>query len=247
MEEKFRFFFIFLDISLVAFFFYKIYVLLSRTRAIQLLFVILLIIVFDFFSKEFQLETVSWIIRNLSAYLVFGVIVLLQPELRRLVGEIGNMPLFTWLSSKEVSSLEVITQAVIELSRSKVGSIICIIQDIKPDYIIKKGVKLDAIITKELLLSIFYKENPLHDGAVLIEKDRIIAASCILPVSESPLLKPYHGARHRAAMGMAEETDAIVIVTSEETGEISILYNGEILSPIPKDELKTKILELIKK
>lgn len=239
--------FVIIDILIVSFLLYKIYILLSRTRAMQLLFTIFLILIFDVISKQLHLDTVSWIIRNLSAYLVFGIIVLLQPELRRLLGEIGNMPLFNWLNPKEVRSLDKIIEAIIELSENKVGSIICILQEIRPEYILERSVKLDALISKELLLSIFYKENPLHDGAVIIENNRIVAAACFLPVSNSPLLKTTHGARHRAAMGMAEETDAIVLVTSEETGKISIMYNGQMFSPIRKEELKDKILSLIKK
>ncbi len=240
--------FIILDILIVSFLLYRIYILISRTRALQLLFAIFLILILDFVSKQLYLETLSWIIRNLSAYLVFGIIVLLQPELRQLVGEIGNMPIFNWINPKPVIYLDHIIAAVVELANNKVGSIICIIQDIKPDFVldINRAVKLDALISKELLLSIFYKENPLHDGAVIIENNRIVSAACFLPVSNSPLLKTTHGARHRAAMGMAEQTDAIVIVTSEETGNISIMCNGQMFSPIPKEELRSKIVSLLK-
>jgi len=226
--------FVVIDILIVAFLLYRIYVLLTRTRAMQLLFAIVIILVFDVISRKLHLETISWIIKNLSAYLVFGIIVLLQPELRRLVGEIGNMPIFNWINPKKIQHLDKIVEAVVELAKNQVGSLICILQDMKPEYIIERSVKLDALVSKELLLTIFYEENPLHDGAVIIEKDRVTAAACFLPVSDSPLLKTTHGARHRAAMGMAEETDAIVIVTSEETGEISIMHNGQMFSPIPK-------------
>jgi diadenylate cyclase len=239
--------FVVLDILIVAFLLYRIYVLLTRTRAMQLLFAIVIILVFDVISRKLHLETISWIIKNLSAYLVFGIIVLLQPELRRLVGEIGNMPIFNWINPKKIQHLDKIVEAVVELAKNQVGSLICILQDMKPEYIIERSVKLDALVSKELLLTIFYEENPLHDGAVIIEKDRVTAAACFLPVSDSPLLKTTHGARHRAAMGMAEETDAIVIVTSEETGEISIMHNGQMFSPIPKEKLKEKILELMNK
>lgn len=239
-------FFVILDVLLVAYFFYKIYSLLRGTRAIQLLLAIIIILVFDFLSKKLQLEAVSWIIKNLSAYLVFGIIVLLQPELRRLVGELGGMPIFNWLNPRELSSLEEIVDAVKELSDRKIGSIICLIQDIKPELVIKQGIRLDALVSKELLISIFYEGNPLHDGAVIIEKNRIVSAASFLPMSESPLLKTTHGARHRAAMGMAEETDAIVIVTSEETGEISIMHNGQMFSPVAPDEVKSRIMSLVK-
>lgn len=240
-------FFYIIDVLIISFVIYKIYVLLNRTRAIQLFIAIFLILIFDILAKKLELQATSWLIRNLSTYLVFGIIVLLQPELRRLIGEIGNMPIFKWFSPKEIPPLDNIVEAVIEMSEKKIGSIICILQNIKPEEIIEKAVKLDALISKELLVSIFYFENPLHDGAVIIEKKRILAAACFLPMSNSHLLKTTHGARHRAGMGMAEETDAIVIVTSEETGKISLMHNGQMFSPIKEDELKEKILNLMKK
>lgn len=240
-------FFYVLDVLIISFVIYKIYVLLNRTRAIQLFITIFFILIFDILAKKLELQATSWLIRNLSTYLVFGIIVLLQPELRRLVGEVGNMPIFKWFSPKEIPPLDNIVEAVIEMSEKKIGSIICILQNIKPEEILEKAVKIDALISKELLISIFYAENPLHDGAVIIEKKRILAAACFLPMSNSHLLKTTHGARHRAGMGMAEETDAIVIVTSEETGKISLMYNGQMFSPIREDELKERILNLMKK
>ncbi len=233
------------DILIITFILYKLYLILSKTRALQILLGIILILIFDLLSTKFRLETVSWIIRNLSSYLVFGIIVLLQPELRRAIGEIGNMPIFKWLTPKDSSNLENIVEAVIEMANHKIGSIICILKTIKPQGILDKSVKLDANISRELLLSIFQKESPLHDGAVIIEKNKILAASCFLPISQSELLKTIHGARHRAAMGMAEETDAVIIVTSETNGYISIMYNGQMFSPIEEKNLKNKILELL--
>ncbi|MFN3603482.1 MAG: diadenylate cyclase CdaA [Leptonema sp. (in: bacteria)] len=245
MWDSKTFFFYVLDILIISYIIYKVYLVLNRTRAIQLLITIFLIIVFDIIAKKLELQATSWLIKNLSAYLVFGVIVLLQPELRRLVGDIGSMPIFRWLSPKEIPPVDIIVDSIIEMAEKKIGSIVCILKNMKPEYILEKSVKLDALISKELLISIFFKDNPLHDGAVIIEKKRILAAACFLPVSDSHLLKTTHGARHRAGMGMAEETDAIVIVTSEETGEVSLMYKGQMFSPIKKEELKAKILDLM--
>lgn len=233
-----------LDVVLVAYLFYKMYMLLSRTRAMQLLIGFGIIILLDFAARALGLETLSWIITNISSYLVFGLIVLLQPELRRLVSEIGRMQIFQWVNPPLSLPMDELTEAVISMAQSKVGSIICILREIKPQGIIDSAVKVDSIISRELIETIFHKDTPLHDGAMIIETNRILAASCYLPLSNSRALKKTHGARHRAAMGISEETDALVIVTSEETGKISVLLNGEIYTPVKPTELKDKILSL---
>lgn len=232
-----------LDVVLVSYLFYKVYILLSRTRAMQLLIGFGIIILIDFAARALGLETLSWIITNISSYLVFGLIVLLQPELRRLVSEIGRMQIFKWVNPPLSLPLDEVTEAVISMAQSRVGSIICILREIKPQGIIDNAVRIDSMISRELIETIFFKDTPLHDGAMIVESNRILAASCYLPLSNSRALKKTHGARHRAAMGISEETDALVLVTSEETGKISILVNGEIHTPIKPPELKFKIRE----
>lgn len=234
-----------LDILIVAFLFYRIYILLSRTRAMQLLIGFAMILLVDVAARQLKLETLSWIVTNVSSYLVFGLIVLLQPELRRLVAEIGRMPVFNWINPPLTVPLDEIIEAVKNMAATKTGSIIVILQDIRPQSIIDNAVRIDSRISRELLQTIFFKDTPLHDGAVIIEGDKIVAASCYLPLSNSRQLKKTHGARHRAAMGISEETDAIVVVTSEETGKISILVNGDIRTGIKPIELKSLLFELL--
>lgn len=234
-----------IDIALVAYLFYRMYMLLSRTRAIQLLIGFGFIIIADILSRRLQLETLSWIITNVSSYLVIGIIVLLQPELRRLIGEIGKMPVFQWVNPPKAFYIDEIVIAAQNMAHEKVGSIICILKEIKPRQIIENAVKLDANITHELLETLFFKDSPLHDGAVIIESNRILAASCYLPLTGARDLKKTMGARHRAAMGFSEESDAVIIVTSEETGRISVLYNGRMISPVKTRELKSTVQECL--
>lgn len=234
---------IILDISIVAFIFYRVYILLSRTKAIPLLIGFGTILLVDILARQLNLETLSWLVTNVSSYLVFGLIVLLQPELRRLVAEIGQMPIFKWVDPSQRIPLDEIIEAVKNMAATKTGSIIVLLREIRPQTIIDSAVRIDSRISRELLQTIFFKDTPLHDGAVIIEGDRIVAASCYLPLSDSGKLKKTYGARHRAAMGMSEETDAIIIVTSEETGKISTLINGEMIGTIKPMELKSFIYE----
>lgn len=228
-----------IDLLLVAFIIYRVILLINRTRAVQLLIGAGVILLVDVIARKLELMTLSWLITNVSSYLVFALIVLLQPELRRLVAEIGQLPIFQWLGKQEVTVLDPIVEASIQMAREKTGSIICILKENKPQAIIDNAVRIESLVTNELLRTIFHKDTPLHDGAVFIEGDRILAASCYLPLSNNlNILKRTHGARHRAALGMSEETDALVIVTSEENGKISLLYRGEMLTSIKHGECK---------
>ena len=233
-----------LDVSIIAFIFYRVILLLNRTRAVQLLIGVALILLLDIFARFSNLETLSWLITNVSTYLVFGLIVLLQPELRRLIAEIGQMPLFRVFSQDLALPYEPIIEAARLMAQSRTGSIMCILRRDKPEAIIETAVRVEGIVTAELLMTIFHKDTALHDGAVLIEGGRILAASCYLPLSNSTLLKKTHGARHRAGMGISEESDAFVIVTSEETGRISVMMNGDLRTPIKAPDLRDIMVQI---
>ena len=156
--QQLRPFLRFLDIFVVAYLLYRIYMLLSRTRAMQLLIGFGFILILDLLARRLHLETLSWIITNVSSYLVFGLIVLLQPELRRLVSEIGRMPIFQWVNAPAVLPLEELTEASISMARQKVGSIIILLREIRPQTIIDNAVRVDALITRELIETIFHKD-----------------------------------------------------------------------------------------
>ena len=148
--------------------------------------------------------------------------------MRNLLSMIGKGSIFDWLQNKKIIPINEIVKAVQSMSSKKIGSTIVILQNIRPQNIIERAVNLNSKVTTELIETIFWKESPLHDGALIIEGERILAASCYLPLSETRLVDKTSGARHRSALGMVEESDAIVIVTSEETGSITIFYDGEM-------------------
>ena len=233
-----------LDIAIIAFLFYRAFLLLNRTRALQLLFAVFLFIVLDVVSRYLKLSTVSWLLSNISTYLVLGLIVLMQPELRRAASTLGVFRMSNKHTLDDLSLSEVL-KAAKNMASKRIGSTIIILRTMLPQDIIEKGVSLNAIISSELIEAMFSKESPLHDGAIMIEGRTILAASCFLPVSSSFVFKKTYGARHRSALGMSEETDSIAIVTSEETGRISIIQDGRMDTPTIKN-LENKLKEIWK-
>ncbi len=231
-----------LDILIVAFLFYWVYSFISNTRAIQLLKGFMVIILVAILSRMFQLDTVNWLIENLATYVVIMVIILFQPELRRLITQFGQR---NWLSlaiSNETFPLDEMVNAIINMADERIGALIVIERNTGLKAYVELGVSINSQVSEELIRTIFFPNTPLHDGAIIIQEGKIAAAACYLPLSDSKQLKKQHGARHRAALGVAEETDALVIVTSEETGQISIMVNGKIYSRIKISDLKNMIL-----
>ncbi|MBN2402858.1 MAG: diadenylate cyclase CdaA [Spirochaetes bacterium] len=232
-----------LDIIIVSFILYWAYSFLSHTRAIQLLKGIIVIAIVALLSNMLRLDTLNWLITNLTTYLVILIIILFQPELRRLITQFGQK---NWLSGTEVNNepfqLDELVNALVAMAEIKIGALIVIERNTGLRSYIESGVSIDAIISEELIRTIFYPNTFLHDGAIIIQEGRISAAACYLPLSDSRQLKKYHGARHRAALGIAEETDALVLVSSEETGNISIMVNGKIYPKIKVSDIKNIIL-----
>lgn len=187
-----------------------------------------------------ELELLDWIITNIRPALVFAIIVLLQPELRRITGDLTRIRLFNLFLMKPVYDLEPIVDAVKSMAATKTGSIIVLTKEISLKPIIEDSIQLDAVVTSPLLRTIFVKNTPLHDGAVIIEQSRIVSAASYLPMTNKMEGSTF-GARHRSALGLAEESDAVIIVTSEETGEISVCYNSEMLHPVKPTELKSLV------
>ncbi len=231
-----------LDILIVAFILYWIYYFLSNTRAIQLLKGLIIIVIIAFLSNLLKLETVNWLITNITAYVVIAVIILFQPELRRLITQFGQRGWVSSFISNETFPLDELVNALVAMSEEHIGSLIAIERNTGLKSYAESGVTINAYLSEEMVRTIFYPNTPLHDGAIIIQLGQIAAAACYLPLSDSKLLKKHHGARHRAALGIAEETDALVLVTSEETGTISIMVNGKIYSRIKVADLKNMIL-----
>ncbi|MBN2038543.1 MAG: diadenylate cyclase CdaA [Spirochaetes bacterium] len=230
------------DIIIVAFLFYWAYSFLSNTRAIQLLKGILVIAVVAILSNILRLDTLNWLITNISSVVVILIVILFQPELRRLITQFGQRNWISSAVSPEPFPLDELVSAIVAMAELKIGALIVIERNTGLRNYAESGVIVDASVTEELIRTIFFPNTYLHDGAIIIQEGRISAAACYLPLSDSKQIKKHHGARHRAALGIAEETDALVLVSSEETGTISIMVNGKFHSKIKVNDLKNIIL-----
>jgi len=231
-----------LDILLVAALFYWVYKFLTNTRAIQLLKGVIVIFIVAILASVLRLDTLDWLIKNITSSLVIAVIILFQPELRRLITQFGTRNWLSNESSEEMLPLDELVSSLVSLSDEKVGALIVIERNTGLKGFIESGVVVNAQISEELIRTIFYPLTPLHDGAIIIQNNKIASAACYLPLSDSKQLKKQHGSRHRAALGIAEETDALVLIVSEETGNISIMVNGKMHSRIKLADLKNRIL-----
>lgn len=236
-----------LDIMIVSILVYELLKLIRGTRAVQMAVAITLIVGLFYFSRGFQLETLNWLIRNIVGYVVFAAIVLMQADIRRALVHIGCAPLFRRLerTQNDDDTIEELMVAVTTLAGKRTGAIIVIERSIGLRNYIESGIPLDARITYDLLVSIFQPTAPLHDGAVIVQGDRLAAAACFLPLTVNPRLSRDLGSRHRAAIGVTEENDAVAIVVSEETGYISLVVNGDIQRRLEPSELRARLRALI--
>lgn len=240
-----------LDILAVSYLFYKAYMLIRETRAEQLLKGIILIIIFIPISKVLRLEMMYWILSNTITIGVLSFIIIFQPEIRRALEHIGRTA-FTdkhILQDEEAMAkvIEEIVNAVENLSKEKTGALIVIERLTGLGEIINTGTKLDSLVSSALLENIFVVNTPLHDGATIIRNDRIISSGCFLPLTSNNELNRALGTRHRAALGISENSDAIIIVVSEETGTISLAVNGNLTRNYDKARLKDILMRIIKK
>lgn len=235
-----------IDILLVSFLLYKLFQLIRGGRAFQMVVGTLLLVLLFFASQWGQLTTLNWLLRNTLAYIGFAVIVLYQQELRRGLANLGRAPLFRFLNpARSKGTIDEIAFSVLTLAQRHMGAILVIERDIGLRSYIEGGIRLDAVVTYDLLLSIFNPKAPLHDGAVIVQGDRAAAAACFLPISINPQLSRELGTRHRAAIGITEDTDAVAIVVSEETGLVSFMEDGAILSGLDSAQLRKKLREAL--
>ena len=199
---------------------YEVLKLIRGTRAVQMALGGGVLVALFYGSRWGHLETVNWLIRNLAGYVVFAVIVLFQSDIRRALAHLGRAPFFRYFAKAESAeeSIEELVVAASMLSAQRIGAIIAIERQIGLRNYIEGGIPLDAVLTYDLLLSIFQPSSPLHDGAVIVQDDRVAAAACFLPLTVNPKLSKELGSRHRAAIGLTEENDSVAIVVSEETG-----------------------------
>lgn len=233
------------NISIIAFVIYRTYLIISGTRAIQVVKGLALIILTLWISQFLGLETISWLLNQLIQVAVIAVIILFQPEIRRMLSKIGQNRFLGAFFKESINIIDTLANSAEELSNQKIGALIAIESKIGLKNYIESGVVIDGVLSSALLFSIFEEKSPLHDGAVIIRGERIIAAKCILPLTERHELLEGYGTRHLAALGFAEETDAFVIAVSGETGKISIALNGKIEMGVSKNRLKERLNQLL--
>jgi diadenylate cyclase len=236
-----------LDIVIVSVLIYELLLLIRGTRAAQMALSGGFLLALYFLSQWLQLETVNWVIRNLAAYVVFAIIVLFQADIRRALAHFGRAPFFRYFERAEHAdeTIEELVTAASALAARHTGALIVLERQIGLRNYIEGGIPLDALITYDLLASIFQPASPLHDGAVIVQADRIAAAACFLPLSVNPKVSRDLGTRHRAALGLTEENDSIAIVVSEETGSISLAIGGDIERGLSPEGLRNRLAEML--
>jgi uncharacterized protein (TIGR00159 family) len=234
-----------LDILIVGFIIYQLLQFIRGTHAVQMALGGVVLVVFYWLSQLFNLETVNWILRTFLPYVVFGVIVIFQAEIRKVLAHLGKTPLLGFSKQRTEEVVDEVVLASTTLAAQRTGAIIVIERDMGLRSFIETGIALDALVTYDLLISIFNPGTPLHDGAVIIQGQRVAAAACFLPLTVNPELSRQLGSRHRAAIGLSEDTDAAVVVVSEETGTISLVFGGLIRRDYDGRTLKQALLELL--
>ncbi len=235
-----------LDILIIAILIYYLLKLLRGTRAVQMLVAIALLILFYRGARWARLEMVEWLLTTLLPYVAIALIVLFQPEIRRALSRVGrNLSLMKFTANNPKAVYDDIVMAAEYFSQNRIGALMVVERQAGLRTYIESGVPLDARLSYDLLLSIFRPGSPLHDGAVIIEGSRVAAAGCFLPLSVNPLISKQLGTRHRAAIGITEDSDAIVVLVSEETGSISVAAGGAIDSNLTTDELTDRLSEMV--
>jgi diadenylate cyclase len=230
-----------LDILLVAAIIYEVLVMIRGTRAAPMLAGLAAVAAAFYLARIGELATLNWLISHLLPYVVFALIVVFQSEIRHMLSDVGRRVSFLRGSAVEGDSYDDIVLAANLFSQHQTGALIVIEREIGLRTYIESGVAMDARLSYDLLATIFRPSAPLHDGAVIIQKDRLAAAACFLPLSMNPVLSTQMGTRHRAGIGITEETDAIAVIVSEETGSISMAVGGKIERDLTVEQLREQL------
>jgi diadenylate cyclase len=235
-----------LDVLIVAFLVYQLLQFIRGTHAVQMALGGMVLVLVYFVSQWFHLEAVNWLLRTFLPYVVFGIIVVFQAEIRKVLAHLGKPPLLGAFSKQRTEEvIDEVVLAATSLAAQRTGAIMVLEREMGLRSYIETGIALDALITYDLLISIFNPGTPLHDGAVIVQGNRIAAAACFLPLTVNPELSRQLGSRHRAAIGVTEDTDAVAVVVSEETGTISIVTGGKIRRELDGRALKWALLEAL--
>lgn len=238
-----------LDVLFVWFVIYKLITLIKGTKAVQLLKGIFVIIIARVVTDFLGMDTLGWLLENVINIGFFAIIVIFQPEIRRALEQIGRGKLFGRSASmheeeEKIRLIGAMTKSVSYMAKRRIGALISIERETGLTEYIETGIQLNAHLTSELMINIFIPNTPLHDGAVIVQKNNIASAGCYLPLSESPFISKELGTRHRAAIGLSEVTDAITIVVSEETGAVSLTSNGDLHRNLSIEEFENHLTRL---
>ena len=241
-----------LDVIILSFLLYEIMVWIKKTRAWVLLKGFAVLLVFIFVAWAFRLNTILWLGKNIFSLGITALVIVFQPELRKALEQLGRQNIissvFSFDSAKESEArfsdktVNELIKAVFEMAKVKTGALIVIEKKTPLNEYERTGITLDSVITSQLLINIFEKNTPLHDGAVIIRGDRIVSATCYLPLSDNLFLSKELGTRHRAAVGISEVTDSLTIVVSEETGAVSVAMEGDIKRNLNQDDLRAQLV-----
>lgn len=235
-----------IDILLVCVIVYRVLLLIRGTRAVQMLTGFGIILIFYYVADRFRLHTLYTILDKFFANLILILIIVFQDEIRKALTQVGRNPFFTSTNTiEEVSILEEICQAANNLAQARIGALIVLERETGLKNYIEAGTVLDSRVTSDLILSIFHPTSPIHDGAIIIRNSRVSSAGCLLPLSRDPAVQKEFGTRHRAALGITHETDAVVVVVSEERGEISLVHHGTVIRDLNLESLRHQLFELL--
>ena len=236
-----------LDIFLVAVLFYRLLILVKGTRSAQMYVGLLIIVLIGLAAREFDLIAIKWIAESLKTVWLIAFVILFQPELRHALAQFGRTRYFrSFLRGDNYGVLGEVVRSVETLARTRHGALIVLERNVGLRNFVETGTRIDAKVSAELLVTLFSPGSPLHDGAVILREESVLAASCILPLSANPRSALALGTRHRAALGLSEESDAAIIVVSEESGAISVAYRGVLRQHLNEGELRSELSRIFR-
>ena len=236
-----------LDILVISFILYKIYFFLRNSRAAQMFVGLAIILIVSLITRLFNMSGMTWIFDSLKTVWLIAFVIIFQPELRRMLIFVGQSRIIRYfIKISSGKTFDEVIKAAVELSKRRYGALIVMTRDTGIKSITETGIRIQAEVSAPLITSIFNARSPLHDGAIIIQNDIVEAAKCILPLSQSPSLGPHFGTRHRAALGLAEESDAVILVISEETGRISVALDRQLVQNLNESDLQSILFDAFK-
>jgi len=234
-----------IEVTIITYLFYRLLLLLRRTQAMRMVWGLVVLGMFWLFSDLVGFQTLDWLLSNVYAYIVIAIIVLFQNEIRRLLTQLGRTAYFRSMRRGVIDPVDEIVTAAVGMGANHHGAIIVFEREMSLSQYAEGGIALDATASYDLCVSIFNPGAPLHDGAVIMRQGRVAAAACFLPLTRNPQLSRELGSRHRAAIGISEETDCVALVVSEETGKISIVFDGQLSRGLDAVALAERLRELL--